>query len=106
VTSEAGAPPRADYRYAGGSAILDNIFLPPEFDLGASKLWAIHLGAVLGPLSAAEAALVSHLNEANPQLVAHRAHVVRIDYADFELQGDYREFCRRRHAPFWGADSV
>jgi hypothetical protein len=35
--------------------------------------------------------------------VAHRARVATIDYADFELQGDYRELCRRRHAPFWGA---
>jgi hypothetical protein len=106
VTSAAGASPRADYSYAGGAAVFDNIFLPPEFDLGASKLWAIHLGAVVGPLSAAEAAVVSHLNEANPQLVAHRARVASIDYADFELQGDYREFCRRRHTPFWGDGSV
>ena len=56
----------------------------------------------MNPLSAAEADLVTSLNEANPQLVLHRARVSRIDYADFELQGDYREFCRRRHAPFWG----
>jgi hypothetical protein len=60
----------------------------------------------VGPLSAAEAALVSHLNEANPQLVAHRARVASIDDADFELQGDYREFCRRRHTPFWGDGSA
>ena len=106
LTSEPGASPRAEYQYAGGVAVFENIFLPPEFDPGASKLWAIHLGAVVSPLSAAEAALVSYLNEANPQLVAHRARVARVDYADFELQGDYREFCRRRHAPFWGADSV
>jgi hypothetical protein len=106
LTSEAGASPRAEYSYAGGAAIFDNIFLPPEFDPGASKLWAIHLGAVVSPLSTAEAALVSYLNEANPQLVAHRARVAHIDYADFELQGDYREFCRRRHAPFWGDDSA
>ena len=106
LTSEAGGSPRAEYRYAGGAAVFDNIFLPPEFDTGASALWAIHLGAVVSPLSATEAALVSHLNEANPQLIAHRARVAHIDYADFELQGDYREFCRRRHAPFWGDDSV
>ena len=97
------ASPRAQYRYAGASAAFANIFLPPEFEPSASALWAIHLGAVVGPLSASEADLVSRLNEANPQLVAHRARVTRIDYADFELQGDYREFCRRRHAPFWGA---
>ena len=106
VTSAAGVSPRAEYSYAGGAAVFDNIFLPPEFDPGVSKLWAIHLGAVVSPLSVAEAALVSHLNEANPQLVAHRARVARIDYADFELQGDYREFCRRRHAPFWGDEAV
>lgn len=60
----------------------------------------------MSPLSVAEAALVSNLNEANPRLLAHRARVAHVDYADFELQGDYREFCRRRHAPFWGDDSV
>ena len=106
LSSGAGASPRAQYRYAGGAAVFENVFLPPEFDPSASTLWAIHLGAVVSPLSAAEAALVSRLNEANPQLVSHRARVARIDYADFELQGDYREFCRRRHAPFWGDDSV
>ena len=31
------------------------------------------------------------------------SRVARVDYADFELQGDYAEFCRRRHARFWGA---
>jgi hypothetical protein len=106
LTSGAGATRGAEYHHAGGAAVFDNVFLPPEFDPSESTLWAIHLGAVVSPLSAAEAALVSHLNEANPQLVAHRARVARIDYADFELQGDYREFCRRRHAPFWGDDSA
>ncbi len=100
------ASPQAQYRYAGGSAVFDNIFLPPEFEPSASALWAIHLGAVVSALSASEADLVSRLNEANLQLVVHRARVTRIDYADFELQGDYREFCRRRHAPFWGAAAV
>ena len=57
---------------------------------------------MLSPLSDAEAALVSRLNEANDQLVLHRSRVARVDYADFELQGDYAGFCRRRHAPFWG----
>ena len=65
-------------------------------------MWALHLGAVLGPLSASEAALVSQLNEANPQLVLHRGRVASIDYADFEFLGDYREFCRARHAAQFG----
>lgn len=94
---------QAEYRYEGGAAVFDNIFLPPEFDPGSSPLWAFHLGTVLSPLSVAEAALVSQLNEANPQLLLHRGRVARVDYADFEFLGDYREFCRRRHAPFWGA---
>ena len=102
LTVAEGGSPRARYCYAGGDATFDNVFVPPEFEPGASELWALHLGAVVGPLSAAEATLVSRLNEANPQLVSHRARVTRIDYADFELQGDDREFCRRRHAPFWG----
>ena len=97
-----GGSPQAEYRYAGGAALFDDIFLPPEFDADASPLWALHLGVVVSPLSAAEAALVSQLNEANPQLVLHRDRVAHIDYADFEFLGDYREFCRRRHAPFWG----
>jgi hypothetical protein len=58
LTSEAGASPRAEYRYAGGTAVFDNIFLPSEFDTSASTLWAIHLGAIVSPLSVAEAALV------------------------------------------------
>jgi hypothetical protein len=106
LTPGSGVPPRVEYRYAGGAAAFDNVFLPPEFEPSASTLWALHLGAVVSPLSAAEAGLVSRLNEANPQLVAHRIRVARIDYADFELQGDYREFCRRRHAPFWGNEAV
>ena len=108
VAGVGGAPPRA-----GGSTVrpaaprhFEDPLLLPEFDPGdpsaAAALWALHLGAVVSPLSAAEAGLVTRLNEANPQLVTHRARVARIDYADFELQGDYREFCRRRHAPFWG----
>jgi hypothetical protein len=106
LTATPGAPAGAEYRYAGGSAALANLFLPPEFEPEAASLWAVHLGAIVSPLSAAEAELVSRLNEANPQLVLHRTRVARIDYADFELQGDYREFCRRRHAPFWGAGSA
>ena len=106
VTTGSDVTARAEYRYAGGAAALDNVFLPPEFESSAAPLWALHLGAVVSPLSAAEAGLVSRLNEANPQLVAHRARVERVDYADFELQGDYREFCRRRHAPFWGDEAV
>ena len=106
VPSGSGVPSRAEHHYAGGAVAFDNVFLPPEFEPGAATLWALHLGAVVSPLSAAEAGLVSRLNEANPQLVAHRARVERIDYADFELQGDYREFCRRRHAPFWGSEAI
>ena len=102
VTSSAGEAPRAHYRYEGGTAEFDSIFLPPEYDPATAALWAFHLGTVLSPLSDAEAALVSRLGEENDQLVLHRARVARVDYADFELQGDYAEFCRRRHAPFWG----
>jgi hypothetical protein len=97
-----GPAATALYRYPGGAAEFDNIFLPPEYDPASSALWAFHLGTVLSPLSDAETALVSRLNEANDQLVLHRAHVQRVDYADFELQGDYAGFCRRRHSPFWG----
>lgn len=97
-----GAAPVAGYRYDGGAAAFDNIFLPPEYDPAASALWAFHLGTVLSPLSDAEAALLARLGEENDQLVLHRTRVERVDYADFELQGDYAEFCRRRHAPFWG----
>lgn len=93
---------QARYDYAGGAAQFEHVFVPPEFDQTAAALWALHLGAVVSPLSAAEAALVSRLNEANAQLVRHRVCVTHVDYADFELQGDDREFCRRRHAPFWG----
>ena len=100
-TGESGMP-RARYRYEGGEAAFDNIFLPPEYDPSSAALWAFHLGTVLSPLSDVEAALVSRLNEANDQLVLHRAHVERVDCSDFELQGDYAEFCRRRHAQFWG----
>ena len=103
LTLAPGAPAGAEYRYEGGSVVFDNVFLPPELEPGASALWAFHLGTVVSPLSAAEAGLVSQLNEANQQLVLHRSRVTRVDYADFELLGDYREFCRRRHAPFWGA---
>jgi hypothetical protein len=102
VVAGEGDAPTAHYRYEGGAAVFDNVFLPPEYDPPASALWAFHLGAVLSPLSAAEAALVSRLNEANDQLVLHRSRVTRVDYADFELQGDYAGFCRRRHARFWG----
>jgi hypothetical protein len=94
--------PRARYDYSGGATDFDHVFVPPEFDPTVAELWALHLGAVVSPLSPAEAALVSRLNEANAQLVGHRTRVRRVDYADFELQGDDREFCRRRHAPFWG----
>jgi len=98
-----GGRPRADYRYAGGAAALENVFLPPEYDPSSSELWAFHLGAVLGSLSGEEGALVPRLNESSDQLVLHRSKVACVDYADFELQGDYAEFCRRRHARFWGA---
>jgi len=106
LTSQPGAPARAEHRYTGGSVVLDNVFLPPEFDPAASALWAVHLGAIVSPLSDGEAGLVTRLNETNPQLVLHRTRVAHIDYADFELQGDYREFCRRRHAPFWGVGAA
>ena len=102
LATAADGSARAEYIYEGGAATFDNVFLPPEFDPGASPVWALHLGAVVSPLSSPEAALVSQLGEANPQLVLHRRRVARIDYADFELLGDYREFCRARHAPFWG----
>lgn len=102
VTTSDGAAPRAHYRYQGGAADFENIFLPPEYDPSSSALWAFHLGTVLSPLSDAEVALVSRLNASNDQLVLHRSHVDCVDYADFELQGDYAEFCRRRHAPFFG----
>ena len=105
LAAAADGSPQAEYRHAGGAAVFDNIFVPPELERGASAVWAIHLGAVLSPLSAAEVELVSQLNEANPQLVLHRARVTHIDYADFELLGDYRELCRRRHAPFWGDEA-
>jgi hypothetical protein len=106
VTVGAGGAATAHYTYPGGAAVFENVFLPPEYDLSAAALWAFHLGTVLSPLSDAEAALVSRLNEDNDQLVLHRTRVSRIDYADFELQGDYAAFCRRRHAPFWGGGTA
>lgn len=96
----------ARYGYEGGATVFDNVFLPSEYDPAAAPLWAFHLGTVLSALSEPEAKLVSRLNEANDQLVVHRAHVPRVDCADFELQGDYAGFCRRRHAAFWGAAAL
>ena len=102
VAVTAGAEAQRRSTATKEAAAFDNIFLPPEYDPSSAALWAFHLGTVLSPLTDAEAALVSRLTEANDQLVLHRARVARIDYADFELQGDYADFCRRRHAPFWG----
>ncbi|MCX6372820.1 MAG: hypothetical protein NTX16_07000, partial [Actinobacteria bacterium] len=81
-------------------ADLRSDFAEPPLACRSRPLWFWN-----GPLSAAETALVAQLNEANPQLVLHRDRVTHIDYADFELLGDYREFCRRRHAPFWGDEA-
>jgi hypothetical protein len=102
VTTRPGSAAEAEHRYDGGVVTFENIFVPPEFDAAAEALWAVHLGAVVGPLGAEEAQLVRRLNEANSQLVKHRRSVDRIDFADFELLGDWREFCRARHAPFYG----
>ena len=91
----------AEHDYEGGSVLFENIFLPPEYDPAASELWAVHLGAVVNPLAREEAELLRRLDDANRQLVLHRRLVERIDFADFELLGDWREFCRARHAPFY-----
>jgi hypothetical protein len=104
VTTGGGGSPGAHHRYDGGSVTFENVFLPPEYDPPSPGPYAFHLGTVLCPLSDAEAALVGGLNEANDQLVLHRPRVARVDYADFELQGDYAAFCRRRHAAYWGGD--
>ncbi len=101
VTAGPGGVAGAEHRYEGGAVTFDNVFVPPEFDAGAAELWAVHLGAVVSPLSGEEAELVRRLNEANPQLVKHRRAVDRIDFADFEFLGDWRAFCRSRHAPFF-----
>ena len=98
-----GGRVKARYEYPGGAVTFESIFLPPEYDPGSAALWAFHLGTVLSPLSDTEAALLSRLGEENDQLVLHRPKVARVDCADFELQGDYADFCRRRHAQFWGA---
>lgn len=108
LTTDAAGAPQAVYEYGGddrggcGDLVLRHVFLPPEFDPGSAGLWAVHFAAVVGPLSADEAVVMATLLDANPQLVQHRACVERIDYLDFEFQGDNREFCRRRHVPFWG----
>ena len=46
LATAADGAARAEYRYEGGGATFDHIFLPPEFDPGASPVWALHLGAV------------------------------------------------------------
>lgn len=94
--------PYAVYEYQGGAIVLRHVFLPAEFDAAAHSLWAIHFAAVLGPLEPGEHELLVVLLEANRQLAVHRRQVAAIDYRDFELQGDYAEFCRRRHAAYWG----
>ena len=101
VTAGAGGEAQAEHHYEGGSVRFEHIFLPPEYDPGASTLWAVHLGAVVNPLSPDEAELLRRLNDANPQLVRHRRRVDRVDFAEFEFLGDWRAFCRRRHAPFY-----
>jgi hypothetical protein len=97
-----GGTATAHYDYEGGEAVFANVFMPDDLDPAAAPSWAFHLGVVLSPLSDVEAKLVMRLNNANDQLVLHRSRVGRIDYADFELQGDYAAFCRRRYAPYWG----
>jgi hypothetical protein len=101
LTTGPDGTPQAVHHYEGGSVLFENIFLPPEYRAGASDLWAIHLGAVVNPLSPDEAQLVRRLGEANGQLVRHRRQVERVDYADFEFLGDWRAFCEARHAPFY-----
>ena len=98
-----GAHGQADReRDARGEIALRHVFMPPELDPAVAELWAVHFAAVVGPLAPAEAQLMIALLEANQQLVRHRPRVSSVDYRDFELQGDNQEFCRRRHAPFWG----
>ena len=51
LATAADGSARAEYIYEGGAATFGNVFLPPEFDPGASPVWALHLGAVVSPLS-------------------------------------------------------
>jgi hypothetical protein len=102
LTTGPDGSPRAVHRYDGGSVLFEDIFLPPEYDAGASEQWAIHLGAIVNPLTPDEAELLRRLGEANGQLVLHRRQVDRVGYADFEFLGDWRAFCEARHAPFYG----
>jgi len=101
LTAGPDGTPQAEYRYDGGEVQFESIFLPPEYEADAAAEWAVHLGAVVNPLDPDEAQLLRRLGEANPQLVRHRRQVRRIDFADFELLGDWRAFCRARHAPFY-----
>jgi hypothetical protein len=108
LTTGADGEPAAEYVYDGGSVRLEHLFLPPELadptagHASSDDVWLVHFAAVLGRLTPAEVRLLGVLQAANPQLLRHREQVASIDYADFELQGDNRAFCRRRHAPFWG----
>ncbi|GEM_PF-942188 len=119
---------RAIYAYGCGDRFVElrHVFLPPELALASGlepaaaaaagsseaaapasaadgRLWAIHFAAALGPLRPGEDRLLVDLLDANRQLTMHRERVVSIDYRDFELQGDNADFCRRRHAAYWGS---
>jgi hypothetical protein len=110
LTTGGDGEPAAEYAYDGGSVRLEHLFLPPELAPGAADaassddVWLVHFAAVLGRLAPDEVRLLGVLQAANPHLLRHREQVASIDYAEFELQGDNRAFCRRRHAPFWGED--
>lgn len=106
---------RAMYAYGCGDRFVElrHVFLPPELAPASGlepaaaavggQLWAIHFAAVLGPLRPGEDRLLVDLLDVNRQLAIHRERVGSIDYRDFELQGDNADFCRRRHAAYWGS---
>ena len=95
----------AEHRYDGGT-------VTAREHLRAARVRRGRLGAVGHPPRRRREparprggpAACRRLNEANAQLVLHRRRVDRVDYADFEFLGDWREFCRSRHAPFYGGD--
>lgn len=90
------------YTFAGGEVALRHLFLPPGYEPDAAASWAVHLAAVLSPLSPEEDALVRLMGDDTPGLVQLRPEVQTIDYADFQRFGDYRRLCEERHRAYWG----
>ncbi len=91
----------AEYSFSNLTIDMQNVFVPPEFKVQESGIYAIHFASIVSEINPAVSRMMNQQLESVNRFIEFRKDIGEIDYTKFQRFGDYSKFCQERYLKYF-----